>query len=905
MGLTSPLSVSALINFIINFKLNFMKHVILLLLILVSFSGYAQYPKGMTDITSALAAGDENFALTTEDDRSGTFKSTLVIIGENMFFTATSSASGDELYISDGTQAGTKMVKDINPGNADASPRYLVQLNGKLYFQADNGTNGVELWESDGTEAGTKMVADIYPGAESSAPDMLTILGGKILFRATTVASSADEKKWMHIYDPATQTASLVSEIQARVEGDAVIPRIQVDNKHNVAYFIGEPVGENQEVYKTDGTPEGTGKIFDVTPEALGSSNIQWLYVHNDSVLVWRQKTPRKYAGADSVNYVAHLSEQIWITNGTAEGTRLLSHFDKNVATDGNGTNTQFAFPVSWNGKLYFRADNGVNGVEFCVSDLTTEGTYMVQDLNPGTDASWPEDYAVYKGYLCFNGNAGNGNEGAELRYFDHNDNTIKLMAYAWPGDGSSWVKRTTTFKYDGVDSLVYFVGAGPSTGGQELFVASQIGSQAELVYALDPSGSTPHNLKSWKNAMYFTSVKVPRLFRYQFTVAPKLVAEGSVFVDYSNMQDTFKIVVSIANSESVTNKIVKVEPADNTEFFKISDSREGPFGFDPVYSGNTDVDSFFVVANHSKMSPDGFKFESVLRAVNLEIDTLKLGAKAVLEPVFRNELIYHVDLGNTTANIDNSIDIPGAYQSVFDQPYGPDAVTGKNWGYKTDGWGWTGSGNKWNTMREANFQANPEGQFYDMEVEPGDYVVQIGWYENWGSRTQDVTANGEVVIPEVVSLPSDYLVEEFEVSVATNMLTLGFKSLNANNAYFSWFKVGKKCVGDDCDTKCFDPMCQLRTYLYTGIPVSVKSDFNLASLAVYPNPANNSVNISLDPNLFESVQIIDLTGKMVLNTNIENSNTKLNVNHLQNGIYLVKATGKLGIKIQKLIISK
>jgi len=882
-----------------------MKHVTLLLLILLTYSGFAQYPAGMTDITAALAAGDANFALTTEDDRSGTFKSTLVIIGENMFFTAKNSASGDELYISDGTEAGTKMVKDINSGSGDASPRYLVELNGKLYFQADDGSHGVELWESDGTDAGTKMVADIYPGAESSAPDMLTILGEKVLFRATTIASSADGKKWMHIYDPGTQTASLISEIQARVEGDAVIPRIQVNNKQNVAYFIGEPVGENQEVYKTDGTTAGTGKIMDITPEALGSSNIQWLYVHDDSVLVWRQKTPRKYAGADSVNYLQHLSEQIWITDGTAANTRLLSHFDKIVASDGNGTNTQFAFPVSYNGKLYFRADNGVNGVELCVSDLTTDGTLQVQDLNPGTNASWPEDFAVYKGYLCFNGDGGAGNEGAELRYLDPSDGTIKLMAYSWPGDGSAWLKRTTAFQYDGVDSLVYFVGNGPSTGGAELFVASAIGSQAELVYALDPAGSTPHNLKSWKNALYFTSNKVQRLFRYQFTVAPKLNAEGKIFIDYSNMQDTFKIKLSISNAESLTQKVIKIEPADNSELFKISKDKDGPFGFDAVYTGNSGVDSIYVIANHKKLNPDGFKSEAKLRAVHLQLDTLTIGGRAVLEPVFRNELIYHVDLGNTTANIDNSIDVPGSYQSVFDQPYGLDTVTGKNWGYKTDGWGILAAGNKWSTMREANYQANPEGQFYDLEVEPGDYVVQIGWFENWGSRTQDVTANGVVVIPEIVSLPSDYLVEEFEVSVATNMLSLGFKSLNANNAYYSWFKVGKKCVGDDCATKCFDPMCQLRTSLYTGVPVSVKNDFNLSSMKVYPNPADNSVNISLDPSLFESVQMIDLTGKVVSNTTIENSVTRLNISHLQNGIYIVKASGQQGVKMQKLIISK
>jgi ELWxxDGT repeat protein len=881
-----------------------MKKLFLLLLTFASLSVFAQYPKGMTDITAGLAAGDNGFALTTEDDRSGTFKSTLVIIGDNMFFTAKSTAAGDELYVSDGTAEGTKLVKDINPGNADASPRYLVALDGKLYFQADDGTNGVELWVSDGTEAGTKMVADVYPGAESSAPDMLTVLDGKILFRATTVASAADGKKWLHIYDPDTDTESLVSEIQARAEGDAIIPRIQVDNKHKVAYFIGEPVGENQEVYKTDGTPEGTGKIKDITPEALGSSNIQWIYVHDDSVVVWRQKTPRKYAGADSVNYVQHLSEQIWISGGTAATTRLLSHFDKNVDTDGNGVNTQFAFPVSWKGKLYFRADNGVNGVEFCVSDLTTEGTHQVQDLNPGADASWPEDYGVYKGYLCFDANAGNGNEGAEIRYLDDADNTIKLMAYAWPGDDGSWSKRTTAFQYNGVDSLLYFVGSGPSTGGPELFVASKPGTQAELVYALDPAGSTPHNLKSWKNALYFTSNKVNRLFRYQFTIAPKIIAEGKIFYDYSNMQDTTKVKVSISNGESLSNKVLKIEPNDNSQLFKIGKTKDGAYGFAPIYTSNTGVDSFYVVANHKKMSPDGFKFESTLRVVHLEIDTLTIGARAVLEPVFRNELIYHIDLGNETDSIDRSVDALGANQSVFDQAYGLDTLSGKTWGYKTGGWGWLGTGNKWNTMREANYQANPEGQFYDLEVEPGDYVVQIGWYENWGTRTQKVTANGVDVIAEIVSLPGDYLVDQFEVTVPENKLTIGWTSLNANNAYFSWLKVGKKCTGDDCATRCFDPMCELRASLYeqvpTGNPEVTKKDAQL-----YPNPASTAVNIVLDNELYESVQIVDLTGKTVLRTNIDNNITRLNVSNLQNGVYLVRTIGKQGVKTQKLVISK
>jgi hypothetical protein len=59
------------------------------------------------------------------------------------------------------------------------------------------------------------------------------------------------------------------------------------------------------------------------------------------------------------------------------------------------------------------------------------------------------------------------------------------------------------------------------------------------------------------------------------------------------------------------------------------------------------------------------------------------------------------------------------------------------------------------------------------------------------------------------------------------------------------------------------------------------------------------------DINLFNSVQVIDLTGKTVLHTNIDKNITNLNVSHLQNGVYLVRATGKGGIKTQKLIISR
>src|SRR5262245_14321839 len=71
-------------------------------------------------------------------------------------------------------QAPVFLVRDIHPGPGGSFPgsvntrfgaaRFLVDLNGTLLFRADDGVTGTELWRTDGTEAGTVLVKDIVPG---------------------------------------------------------------------------------------------------------------------------------------------------------------------------------------------------------------------------------------------------------------------------------------------------------------------------------------------------------------------------------------------------------------------------------------------------------------------------------------------------------------------------------------------------------------------------------------------------------------------------------------------------------------------------------------------------------------------------------------------------------------------
>ena len=97
--------------------------------------------------------------------------------------------NGEELWKSDGTEAGTVLVKDI--GSPYSSyPRSLTEVAGTLFFSANDGVNGRELWKSDGTEVGTMLVKDLNAGAYSSA---FSESGTNLINVAGTLFFTADD----------------------------------------------------------------------------------------------------------------------------------------------------------------------------------------------------------------------------------------------------------------------------------------------------------------------------------------------------------------------------------------------------------------------------------------------------------------------------------------------------------------------------------------------------------------------------------------------------------------------------------------------------------------------------------------------------------------------------------------
>ena len=97
-----------------------------------------------------------------------------------------SSDSDPQLWMSNGTVAGTKELKDLSGGfgylgDGDGA---IAAINGVLYLQASDSKYGTELWRSNGTVAGTTLVQDINPGKASSYPMALTELNGSLIVAA-------------------------------------------------------------------------------------------------------------------------------------------------------------------------------------------------------------------------------------------------------------------------------------------------------------------------------------------------------------------------------------------------------------------------------------------------------------------------------------------------------------------------------------------------------------------------------------------------------------------------------------------------------------------------------------------------------------------------------------------------
>lgn len=337
-------------------------------------------------------------------------------LGDIVFFRANDGEHGVELWTTDGTAEGTQLFIDLLPGPLNGVPGNLTAVDGDLFFYAFTETTGSKVFRSDGTRAGTHLLADTFPGAPGGPdgpplPAGFTRLGNNVLFAAT----DAEHGYELWTTDGTSAGTRLLKDIHPGAQWS--VP-VGITVLGNAAYFgaddshVDHPDGTatfDRELFATDGTADGTGRVIDINPGPLPSTPVSLTRVGGQLL----------FRADDGVH-----GAELWLSDGSAAGTRMLA--DINPAGDSNATGLTVA-----GNRVFFAADDGTAGVEPWVTDGTPAGTRRVRDINPAGSSS-PTSIARLGDRVVFA--ADDGEHGRELWISDGTEAGTRMIADLNPG---------------------------------------------------------------------------------------------------------------------------------------------------------------------------------------------------------------------------------------------------------------------------------------------------------------------------------------------------------------------------------------------------------------------------------------------------------------------------------------
>ena len=307
-----------------------------------------------------------------------------LVVGSTLYFVWWSEETGQELWKSDGSAAGTVLVKDICPGTCDSSPRELTDVDGTVFFVASDGRLGVELWRSDGTAAGTRLVKDIVPGGAGPA---------------------------------------MVKDVRLDVRKATAGRPLELSNVNGTLFFIGWDESHGYELWASDGTAAGTRMVRDILPGPESGTRGEFVNLNGLAL----------FAGYDANG------AELWRSDGTEAGTFMILDLNE-------GDASSWAAGGAVMGELfYFAAEDSVNGTELWKTDGTAAGTALVKDILPGPSGSSPY-YLTVAGGLLFFVVVDDGISGRELWKSDGSADGTVLVKDVWPGPTGSYPVDLTAF---------------------------------------------------------------------------------------------------------------------------------------------------------------------------------------------------------------------------------------------------------------------------------------------------------------------------------------------------------------------------------------------------------------------------------------------------------------------------
>jgi ELWxxDGT repeat protein len=256
-------------------------------------------------------------------------------LGEAIYFSVNHGATRG-LWKTDGTAQGTTLVREFG-----FAPAYMRNAGDLLYFAASDGPSGYVLWKSNGTAGGTAAVRTSEPNAVFHKPgspnySQLAYVGGHVFFVANDALWKSDGTD-----------AGTVMLKDIRLDGAAFGPGphpMLVVAGANV-YFVANDGIHGYELWKSDGTAEGTAMVADLSPgSSSGTFNLNGLI---EAVAV-----------GEKLYFSTSVNSELWVTDGTAAGTMVAADVRPGQYSSDPRSLTNV------NGRLYFTADDSTHGRE-------------------------------------------------------------------------------------------------------------------------------------------------------------------------------------------------------------------------------------------------------------------------------------------------------------------------------------------------------------------------------------------------------------------------------------------------------------------------------------------------------------------------------------------------------------
>jgi trimeric autotransporter adhesin len=212
----------------------------------------------------------------------------LEVAGTKLFFSAADGSHGRELWVYD-IPTSTPSLVDINTSTptAASNPEEITAMAGNVYFRANGnlnvpsivGLSHIELWRSDGSSAGTKVVYFIGGGAVDSNPHELTVAGDLLYFGAT---QDGDTELWRTngmtlAEDP---TSNRLLEINPSGSSDPMGLRA-IGSK---VYLAADDGSTGFEPWKSKGTIEETVQVADINPS---QGSVPWDFMKLGKKLIF------------------------------------------------------------------------------------------------------------------------------------------------------------------------------------------------------------------------------------------------------------------------------------------------------------------------------------------------------------------------------------------------------------------------------------------------------------------------------------------------------------------------------------------------------------------------------------------------------------------------------------------